>query len=130
MSDDFDWIKARLACSPQMIFKELEYGVGRDVDTIKAQRPERAEEFQVLPAADGKMQFSIIRHHPKGRSETVEFSLVGEKIAVKNPLTGAVSFTASLTLNNDGECRLKVNNEELEQWQVRRKALEDLLFSE
>src|ERR1039457_4634782 len=110
MSDDFDWVKARLACSPKMIFKELEYGVGHDIEIIKAERPGSAEEFQVIPAADGKMQFAVVRHRHGGRSETVEFSLAGEKITVKNPLTHAVSFTASLTLNNDGECRLKVNN--------------------
>jgi ornithine cyclodeaminase/alanine dehydrogenase-like protein (mu-crystallin family) len=35
---------------------------------------------------------------------------------------------ASITLNSDGQCKLKVGNDELEQWQVRRMALETLSF--
>jgi hypothetical protein len=39
-----------------------------------------------------------------------------------------IQFTGALTLNNNGECRLRVKDEELEQWQVRRMALEELFF--
>ena len=37
-------------------------------------------------------------------------------------------FDASITLNNEGRCKLKVNEIELELWQVRRLALEKLFF--
>ena len=39
-----------------------------------------------------------------------------------------VLHAATLTLGEDGECRLKLNREELEFWQFRRRALEDLFF--
>jgi hypothetical protein len=35
---------------------------------------------------------------------------------------------ATLTLNDMGECRLKINGQEREFWQFRRTALEDLFF--
>jgi hypothetical protein len=41
----------------------------------------------------------------------------------------SVKFTATLTLNNDGECRFLVGREELNVWQVLRKGLEPLFFA-
>jgi hypothetical protein len=40
-----------------------------------------------------------------------------------------VVFFAGLTLNDDGECRLVVDEQQLDLWQVLRRALEPLLFS-
>jgi hypothetical protein len=37
-------------------------------------------------------------------------------------------FDVTLTFNNEGECRLTVNGDERDFWQVRRMALEELLF--
>ena len=37
-------------------------------------------------------------------------------------------FSASVTVNNDKECVVVVGDEELEQWQFRKKALETLFF--
>ncbi len=38
-------------------------------------------------------------------------------------------FSITLTLNNKGQCRLRIDGgEELEQWQVRRIMLEELFF--
>jgi hypothetical protein len=35
---------------------------------------------------------------------------------------------ATLTLNNEGECRLLVNGQELEEWQFRKMMWEELFF--
>jgi hypothetical protein len=37
-------------------------------------------------------------------------------------------FAVTLTFNDQGECQLNVNGEERDYWQVRRMALEDLMF--
>jgi hypothetical protein len=42
--------------------------------------------------------------------------------------TGKKMFEVTLTLSDEGECRLNVNEKERELWQVRRMALEELLF--
>jgi hypothetical protein len=37
-------------------------------------------------------------------------------------------FEVTLTFSDDGRCRMKAKEENRESWQVRRMALEDLLF--
>jgi len=37
-------------------------------------------------------------------------------------------FEVTLSFNDQGECQLKVNGEERDYWQVRRMALEELMF--
>ena len=39
-----------------------------------------------------------------------------------------VMFNAIATINDKGDCRLNVNGQERELWQVRKAALEGLLF--
>jgi hypothetical protein len=56
----------------------------------------------------------------------VNFSLEGDEIVVC--AGNEIILRATITLNNEGRCMLKVDDEELEQWQVRRMALEDLFF--
>jgi hypothetical protein len=126
MSGDFDWVNARAACSLSVVFKELEFGARHDIDAIKVKRPDAEGEFKVV-LDDGQRHFAVIRER-RTRTDSVNFTLEDTQIIVKNPGPGGVSFIATLTLNDNGECRLKVNGKELEQWQVRRKALEDLLF--
>ncbi len=55
------------------------------------------------------------------------FSLAEHAILVRD-YKGAQMFEMTLTFNDKGECKLYVNEEERELWQVRRMALEDLLF--
>ena len=119
-----DWVKARAACSPQVVFKELELGARGDVDAIKEERPDSASEFDFLVTDGG---FSVMRRGEM-RADSIDFTLEGDSIKAKDPRPEGVSVTATLTLNDNGECRLKVGNQELEQWQFRRKVLEALFF--
>jgi hypothetical protein len=56
----------------------------------------------------------------------VIFSLAEHAIVVKDE-AGAM-FEVTLTFSDEGECKLHIHQKELESWQVRRKALEELLF--
>lgn len=57
----------------------------------------------------------------------VDFALQGEAIVVNG--TGlSQGFVATITLNPDGECKLKVAGVELDRSQVLRMALEELSF--
>ena len=42
--------------------------------------------------------------------------------------TRAVDYHVEVTLNNEGKCVTRIDNEELELWQVRKRALENLFF--
>jgi hypothetical protein len=59
--------------------------------------------------------------------KSVIFSLTEHAISVQDD-KGNPMFDVTLTFNNEGECRLTVNGDERDFWQVRRMALEELLF--
>ena len=73
-----------------------------------------------------------------GRETSAVFSIEDNRIYVRNRCPsehrsrkkGELQFVLDLTLNEDGECRFKVEGEEGEflRWQVAREALEDILF--
>jgi len=66
--------------------------------------------------------FTVMRHSQ--RSDSVYFYAQDNAITV---LKGMEPFLqGSITLNDAGECRLKVKDVELEFWQFRRRALEEL----
>jgi len=45
-----------------------------------------------------------------------------------NDKDGKKILEATLTLNDSGECRVKIGGQEYELWQMRKKALENLFF--
>lgn len=63
----------------------------------------------------------------ENRQIGVKFSL-GDKAITVTDTHGNTIFEATITLNDEGECRLKINGLERETWQVRRTALERLFF--
>jgi hypothetical protein len=58
----------------------------------------------------------------------VTFSIGANSIIVRDE-NDTLMFKAFPTVCNDGECRLKVDGQERELWQVRKQALEGLFFS-
>ena len=125
MSNDFDWVTARHNCSIVSVFKSLEVAAEENVRTrnsLKSQndhfrftfQPQQSESFFVQRQTSNSILYIV-------------FNLRDSFISVCNK-SGKELFRAIPTLNNDRECRLKVNGEELEIWQVLRKALESLFF--
>lgn len=56
----------------------------------------------------------------------VDFWLRDDSIRVES--SGRNPIDATLTLNDNGQCRFKVGSEELDAWQLMRRALEWLFF--
>ena len=121
---NFNWIKARADCSVAQVFKQLELGARNDVEVANEQR--KPEEHHVFSVSAEPGRFSVVRGSRSARPVSVDFSLEGEEMVAC--VGNEIKLTATITLNNEGRCMLKVNDEELEQWQVRRMALEDLFF--
>ena len=120
----FDWVTARSACSLPKVFKELMLQVEEDVKTRNALRPANSPyEFSVTE--DGA-DFAV-HLDAKDVRRSVTFSLAQHAISVRDG-GGNKMFEVTLTFNDLGECKLNVNKEERDFWQVRRKALEELLF--
>ena len=123
----FDWVKARLACSPEKVFQHLKLEVTADVASRNT-----------APTSMGKWQFDMTSHNGsfvvfvKGRDSNkgaVTFEQTERGIDVKNE-KDAIVLSATLTINNSKECRLKVSGQEYEPWQFRKMALEELFFGD
>ena len=123
---DFDWVTARSACSLGVIFEMLKKQIADDVQKCQSMLKGppythgfrfKAETRTISVIVDGS-----------GILEALHFILTDSSIEVRDG-NRKVLTTATPTLCDDGECRLKINGEEKELWQFRKIALEDLLFA-
>ena len=119
-----DWVTARSLCSLPNVFKELRLRVEEDVKTRNALRPNNSPyQFSVT---DNGAEFTVLLDAGDVRRSVI-FSLAEHAILVRDS-RGKDMFDVTLTFNDEGECRLNVQEKERELWQVRRMALEELLF--
>ncbi|MGB7152268.1 MAG: hypothetical protein WBD45_24120 [Terriglobales bacterium] len=120
----FDWVTLRSACTLAKVFATLRRQVEEDVKTRNAQRPNYAPyEFTVADDIDA---FTVFLK-AKDLSRSVSFKLSEHGIAVQDD-QGSSKFQVRVNFNDVGECRLLVDEQDREFWQVRRMALEDLMF--
>ena len=98
---------------------EFEYAKARN-----ALRPKNSPyEFKVT---ENGQDFTVL-FEAKDAHRSVVFSLAEHAILVRDD-NGGQKFEVTLTFNGAGECKLHVKEEERELWQVRRMALEELMF--
>jgi hypothetical protein len=120
----FDWVTARSACTLPKVFKELRLHVEQDVKTRNDLRLKNAAyEFAVAESENG---FKVVLKSD-AVNIAVTFTLAEHAILVRDN-TGTSMFDIALNFTESGECKLMVNGEEREMWQVQRMALEDLMF--
>ncbi len=120
----FDWVTARSQCSLPNVFKALRIQIEEDVKTRNALRPNNSPyEFSLAENGD---DFTVVLE-TREVHRVVVFSLGEHAILVRDD-KGDPAFEVTLTFNDRGECKLNVDKEEREFWQVRRMALEGLLF--
>jgi hypothetical protein len=120
----FDWVTERSSCSLPNVFKALRLQVVEDVKTRNALRPNNSPyKFSV---AENDSDFTVLLE-AKDVRKSVIFSLAEHAILVRGD-KGNPMFDVTLTFNDKGECKLNANEQELDFWQVRRMALEELLF--
>jgi hypothetical protein len=120
----FDWVAKRSACSLPRIYKTLLLEVEEDVKARNAMRPDDSPyEFSVV---ENPSDFSVVLE-AKDLHRSVTFKFEEHAIIVLDP-SGNQMFEVTLIFTDDGKCRMKAKEENRESWQVRRMALEDLLF--
>jgi hypothetical protein len=131
MSDDveknvskFDWIAERSSCTLPKIFKTLRIQVEEDVKTRNAQRPK--DSLYEFHLKEDVGEFTVLLESEVVH-QSVIFKLAEHAILVLGG-EGTLMFEVKLVFDDDGKCRLNVNDEQRDFWQVRRMALEDLLF--
>ncbi len=119
-----DWVTERSACTLPKVFYRLRLEVEADVKTRNSLRPELAPyEFSIT---DDVKDFSVILQNGDVR-KTVKFSLTDYAILVYDP-NGNQLLEVTSRLSDAGKCELFFNQEVRESWQVRRIALEGLMF--
>jgi hypothetical protein len=119
-----DWVSKRFRCSYPNVFKELRLQVEEDVKTRNGLRPGNSPyEFSVAENGDA---FSVVLDG-KDVHRSVTFELGEHSISVRDD-DGNRMFEVTLAFSEEGECKLHVDNKERDFWQVRRMALEELLF--
>jgi hypothetical protein len=120
-----DWVKELALCSIPQVFKQLRLDVEEDVQAINGAKGLGSNNcFDVVDNSAGNV-FTVFQRN-RGTEREVMFMRGDEEIKIAH--RSGTSFTVTLTLNNEGRCKLRVNEAELEQWQVRKMALEDIFF--
>ena len=120
----FDWVTERSSCSLPNVFKALRLQVEADIKTRNTLRPRNSPyEFSVSEHGD---DFSVLLK-ANDVQRSVIFTLAEHAILVRDGI-GSPMFDVTLTFDDAGKCQLSVNGEQRDSWQVRRMALEELLF--
>jgi hypothetical protein len=120
----FDWVTERSSCSLPKVFKTLRLQVEEDIKSRNALRPSNSPyEFSI---AENAGDFTVTLQ-AKDVRQSVIFSLTEHTISVRDDKSNPM-FEVTLTFTDEGKCRLNVNNQPRELWQVRRMALEELFF--
>ena len=128
---DFNWVKARHECSFSVEFSRLHLSAKENVEERnKNLPPESAVDFSFHN--DSENHFEVHRTPALGlvgKRYEVIFLRRNDHILIRNSFLNK-NHTLTLTLNNDGECRFKVDGEgEYKRWQVLRMALEPIFFT-
>jgi hypothetical protein len=127
LMDDFNWVEARCECSPGQIFEKLKSQVQSDVAEREAsltQVQKARYRFSFIPGGNA---FHVSVDGEGNIHSTVKFGITDTGVVVFND-QGKIMFGADVTISDKGECKLEVDGEEKELWQVRKMALEKLLF--
>ena len=123
--DNFDWITARAECSAVTVFEKLKQLVQKDVHAINERHKGHGVFVKFISEHSNK--FAVTATHERDfQKKTVDFTLANEEIVIKG--VGEQSFTVTVGLGGDGECRAKIDGQEYDLWQVRKRALEELFF--
>jgi len=119
---ELDWVERRAACSAVEVFRQLQTGIENDIAFIN-KRP-GGDAFRATLTSDGR---TFVIASMSNLGPRVVLFYAHEKIEIRDELTKR-NTVARLTLNDAGRCVLKVDGRELEQWQFRKLALENLFF--
>lgn len=121
---EFNWVDALGKCSSAEVFRTLRRLAKRDVETRNAQLGRDAFGFRDDYEHDPNL-FSVWSKDTSHTRRAVDFHLNGPDITITG---GKMKLTILLTLDNNGACKCRIGSEELDPWQVLKRALEPLLF--
>ncbi|MGA2882898.1 MAG: hypothetical protein ABSG13_28445 [Bryobacteraceae bacterium] len=120
------WVRARAECSVVAVFNRLRLQAQEDVHQRKALRTTaECERFNFNLVSNGNA-FTVGRIEQNSH-KSITFTTTDRGVRVIDENDKSV-LEGILTLGDDGQCRLKTSGRDLEFWQFRRAALEELFF--
>jgi hypothetical protein len=128
---NLDWVTVRAKCNPKDVFDSLKAQVESDVDKRDALRSEDELAYQIKFVFEGAATaFKVTRAQMMEPQQYVVFSLTdqGIKVSYKSDMV-LPTIPATLTLSDEGECKLMADGKEYYSWQFRKRALEPVLFA-
>ena len=133
---DFNWVESRNECSVSVEFVAMQREVRKNVDDRNDQCPSFKKHNRInlfeYENRIGHQQFCVRRHDAYGGRvcfQEHENHILIEWIGMNGePAKAPIKIT--LTLNNEGECRYRIDMGECEclRWQILRDSLEGLFF--
>jgi hypothetical protein len=129
-TNDFDWVTARNGCSIRKVFETLRLQIENDIkirnESLQSdQKRHYGYSYGIATAVGG---FRVFLEGVVGMHQTVAFSITQKGSILASDEEGNTVIEGTPTISDDGKCRLKVNGQERELWQIRKMALEDLFF--
>lgn len=125
----WDWVTARHACSLEAFFERLYLGTVKNVEVRLAQAQADRQRLPLVVQQVDSTLFSVTRPLTAARSAAVRFKRSATEIRVEG-MEVAVNVRGTVTMNDDGHCRLLVDGQELDEWQVLKRAFESLFFDD
>jgi hypothetical protein len=121
ISPDFDWVTVRRDCQLGEMFTRLRALAEANVTTRNGQLTGKPR-YGFEQRGDGA--FTVWDQESTVR-DAVDFDVLNDRIYVRRI---SDKFEVTLTMTSAGVCKYKVGHEELDAWQVLKKALEPMLF--
>jgi hypothetical protein len=124
---ELNWVEKRAACSVESVFREIQAGVENDIAIANAIRRFAPDNYFGSRLTSNGRVLVVAQLNVTG--PRVVFMFQGETIEVREEAT-STRWVCTVTLNDEGRCKLKLEDgTELEQWQLRKFALESLFFT-
>ena len=121
-----DWVRLQPACLIKGAFDSLRAGVEADIKSYNAMLNLQLSQ-EIKLSSELSTIFIVVRK--TFSSAHVEFARRGSSVEIRQEeVENPTFFSVTPIFSNFGRCRWKLNDDELEQWQVRKMALEKLLF--
>ncbi|MBZ5609867.1 MAG: hypothetical protein LAP38_16525 [Acidobacteriia bacterium] len=113
------------------MFEALDVALKQDVESVQRMLQERHNSKLVFQHARVGNAVVVTRERMDAANpgtDTVQFSLTSAGITVQRDNT--MRFVIVQSLNTEGTCKMNVDGQELEIWQVCHKALDGLFFGD
>jgi hypothetical protein len=126
--EEFDWVSERAKCTPAAVFEALRNQVDRDIKIRNLIGPQEGFPKRSFILKEEAGWFAILQRRFPEEEKGAFFMRTPPGIVVRDAESRRDICAASLTLSDEGKCRLKVGDSEYTLWQFRELSLHDLFF--